>query len=101
MLEKIEKIKVGWTIPEDVKESFTDFCAQKGTLAQEDYGPGFDPKNLKTIPANVSADPVRPDITISTIVVQTGTSFRRAFSILLICAHCSSVSLVSCLISEL
>lgn len=36
MKEKNEKIKVGWTIPEQVKEDFVNFCTQKGTLAQED-----------------------------------------------------------------
>jgi len=31
-----EKIKAGWMIPENVKDEFTRFCADKGTLAQED-----------------------------------------------------------------
>ena len=36
MIKKEEKIKVGWTIPEQVKDDFVTFCARKGTLAQED-----------------------------------------------------------------
>ena len=31
-----KKVKTGWPIPEPVKESFVLFCAEKGTLAQED-----------------------------------------------------------------
>lgn len=30
------KIKIGWLIPEPIKERFVNFCAEKGNLAQED-----------------------------------------------------------------
>ena len=36
MIKNNEKIKTGWPIPVNVKESFVTFCASKGTLAQED-----------------------------------------------------------------
>jgi len=31
-----EKTKPGWAIPVDVKESFVEFCAHVGAIAQED-----------------------------------------------------------------
>jgi len=31
-----EKIKPGWAIPVDIKESFVEFCSHIGTVAQED-----------------------------------------------------------------
>ena len=35
-MKNIEKIKTGWPIPETVKESFVEFCAHVGAIAQED-----------------------------------------------------------------
>lgn len=31
-----EKITTGWRVPAKIKESFVEFCAQVGALAQED-----------------------------------------------------------------
>jgi hypothetical protein len=36
MKKNEEKIKTGWPIPVSVKESFVNFCAKVGCLAQED-----------------------------------------------------------------
>ena len=36
MKKKEEKIKTGWPVPMSVKDSFVNFCAEMGTLAQED-----------------------------------------------------------------
>ena len=36
-MQKIkEKVKPGWAIPTDVKDSFVEFCARVGAVAQED-----------------------------------------------------------------
>ncbi|MHC4397871.1 MAG: hypothetical protein ACYS1A_19680 [Planctomycetota bacterium] len=32
----IEKVKTGWLVPVKLKESFVNFCAEKGNVAQED-----------------------------------------------------------------
>ncbi len=31
-----KKIKTGWLVPIELKESFVNFCAEKGNVAQED-----------------------------------------------------------------
>lgn len=31
-----EKVKTGWLVPVKLKESFVNFCAEKGNVAQED-----------------------------------------------------------------
>jgi len=36
MKKNEEKTKTGWPIPISVKDSFVNFCAEMGTLAQED-----------------------------------------------------------------
>ncbi len=36
MKKNIEKTNTGWPIPTTIKESFSNFCADKGTIAQED-----------------------------------------------------------------
>ncbi len=36
MSKKKDKVTAGWPIPPEVKESFVEFCAEKGNLAQED-----------------------------------------------------------------
>ena len=36
MEKNLKKVKAGWMIPESARDSFTDFCVRKGTLAQED-----------------------------------------------------------------
>ena len=32
----VKKVKTGWLVPVELKDSFVNFCAEKGNLAQED-----------------------------------------------------------------
>lgn len=36
MTKIVQKTKPGWAIPTDIKESFVNFCAHIGAIAQED-----------------------------------------------------------------
>ena len=37
MANNIEKVKPGWYIPSNVRDQFTEFCTNKGTVIQEDF----------------------------------------------------------------
>lgn len=37
MAKKSEKIKPGWYLPLSVRDKFTDFCSDQGTVIQQDF----------------------------------------------------------------